>query len=143
MLDLGRFEMAAVGLALRRGERMLVPKAFEVRVLALFVPAVSITAIVDASQSADPNAVVLQLYDWERDRLFTLAKGVGGAAVTVFAAIIAATLQNEKDKTLIVSAAYIAAIVVLMLLLWAAVILVGLRRLAEEYSLVSKFLTSR
>jgi hypothetical protein len=30
-----------------------------------------------------------------------------------------------------------------MLLLWAAVILVGLRRLAEEYSLVSKFLTSR
>ncbi|MEP7089142.1 MAG: hypothetical protein ABI776_03455 [Nocardioidaceae bacterium] len=83
---------------------------------------------------AKSQAVVLQLYTWERERLLTLAKGVGGAAVTVLAALIADATQGSVDSPS-VWVVYLAGALVALLLVWGAFILSGLRRLAEQYSL--------
>jgi len=102
------------------------------RVRALFVPSVTAAALIDARDARDPAAVVLQLYSWERERLFTLAKGLAGAGVTVLGSLV---LEGVKDDSAAVPAVlvYAAAGLVVALLLWAGFVLTGLRRLAEEY----------
>lgn len=77
--------------------------------------------------------MVLQLYTWERDRLLNLAKGLGAAAVTVLAALIAdATRGDVKGPAF---AAYAAGTLVALLILWAGFILTGLWRLASQYAI--------
>ena len=104
------------------------------RLQSLFVPSVSLRTLLLARALPEPEDVVLQLYTWERDRLLTLAKGVGGAAVTVLAALIADAAQGTVDTPNVV-AVYLAGSLVALLLVWGAFILSGLRRLAEQYSL--------
>ncbi len=103
------------------------------RMLSLFVPSVSMDAVLlTKATSDDPQATALHLYEWERDRLLTLAKGLGAAAVTVLAALIADATQGKVQGPTPV--AYLAGGLVAVLLLWAGFILTGLRRLAEQYS---------
>lgn len=99
----------------------------------LVVPAVAVWSVLLAAGTDKPEEVVLQLYAWERDRLMTLAKGIAGAAVTVGAALIASAIEGK----ITVSGDYIilAAVFLGELLVWAGAILIGLRRLAEEYPL--------
>lgn len=104
------------------------------RLQSLFVPSVSLRTLLLAKSLPEPQAVVLQLYTWERERLLMLAKGVGGGAVTVLAALIADATQGSVDSPN-VWAVYLAGALVALLLVWGAFILSGLRRLAEQYSL--------
>jgi hypothetical protein len=101
------------------------------RLRSLFLPSVSLAAIVAAASADHPEDVVLQLYTWERDRLVTLAKGTGGAAVTVLTGLIASAI--EKKATGGVGVLSATAALVAALLFWGGFLLAGLRRLAEEY----------
>ena len=111
------------------------------RFRSLLLPAVSIAAILSASVASDPAAAILQLYSWERDRLLTLAKGAGGAAITVLAGFISATVTGHVVINSIPFAS--AAVLVVGLLVWGGFLLVGLRRLAEEYTAALEFASAR
>ncbi len=103
-----------------------------IRLRSLFMPSVSLAAVLIAADTRDPAAAVLQLYTWERDRLLTLAKGTAGAAITVLTGLIAAAVEGK-----IVSSAFVvffAAALVPGLLFWGGLLLTGVRRLAEEYA---------
>jgi hypothetical protein len=99
------------------------------RMRALFVPTVSVVAIIDLEGLDNADDAVRQLYDWERDRLFTLAKGLAAAAVGVITTLLVDAAEGKKTAEI---AVWLASALALMLLLWAAFILTGLRRLAEE-----------
>jgi hypothetical protein len=101
---------------------------------ALVVPRVPISALADASLLDNAEPIVTKLYEWERDRLMTLAKGTGGAAVSTAALIVTASITRVKDSTLVAPIAIGLSLLILLLLLWAAVILIGLRRHSEELS---------
>jgi hypothetical protein len=101
------------------------------RLRALFVPSVSLTAVLAATAAADPAASILQLYSWERDRLLTLAKGAAGAAIIVLTALIASAIEGKVVTSQTVL--FLAAALVAGLLFWGGFLLSGLRRLAEEY----------
>ena len=100
------------------------------RVRALFVPSVSVVAVCDLIGVNGADDAAKQLYDWERDRLFTLAKGLGATSGGVLATILVDEFENKGPSTVWVS---LASVFVLLLLLWAGFILTGLKRLAEEY----------
>lgn len=103
------------------------------RLRSLFIPSVSIAALLSTVGSAKPDDAVEKLYTWERERLLALAKGTATAAVTVLTGLVAAALKGEvKAGPPIV---YLAATLVLLLLAWGGFILTGIRRLAEEYAL--------
>ena len=107
------------------------------RARSLFVPTVSAVAISDLIGLSSADDAVKQLYDWERDRLFTLAKGLGAAAVGVATTLLIDAVEKKSTGTL---AVWLAAALAVMLLLWAGFILTGLRRLAEEYPVAIKLL---
>jgi len=100
------------------------------RARALFVPTVSVVAVSDLDGLDGADDAVKQLYDWERDRLFTLAKGLGAAAVGVITTLLVDAAEAKHTAAV---AVWLAAVLALLLLLWAGFILTGLRRLAEEY----------
>jgi hypothetical protein len=107
------------------------PERAWARTRALFVPAVSLVAVSDLIGLPDADDQVKELYDWERDRLFTLAKGLGAASVGVITTLLVYTAEGKKPAAQ--SAVWLAAALVAMLLVWGGFILTGLRRLAEEY----------
>jgi hypothetical protein len=94
---------------------------------------VSIDAIESAASDADPYAIILQLYTWERDRLLTLAKGAAGAAITVLTGLIASAIEGKVEAGPIV--VFASAALVAELLFWGGFLLTGLHRLAEQYAL--------
>ena len=98
----------------------------------LFGPSVSLAAVLAATDMSDPAAAVLQLYNWERDRLLTLAKGTAGAAITVLAGLIVTAVGGKIRAS--DTALFLAATLVAALLFWSGFLLTGLRRLAEEYA---------
>ena len=102
------------------------------RLRSLFVPAVSLAAILTAARATEPAAAVLQLYTWERDRLLTLAKGAAGAAITVLTGLIASAIEGKVAAGRVVIGA--AAALVAALLFWGGFLLTGLHRLAEQYT---------
>jgi hypothetical protein len=101
------------------------------RTRALFVPAVSLVAVSDLIGLPDADDQVKELYDWERDRLFTLAKGLGAASIGVITTLLVYAAEGKKPGA--GGAVWLAAALVAMLLVWGGFILTGLRRLAEEY----------
>jgi hypothetical protein len=107
------------------------------RARSLFVPTVSAVAVSDLIGLSNADDAVKQLYDWERDRLFTLSKGLGAAAVGVVATLLVDAVEKKPTDAL---AVWMAAAFAVMLLLWAGFILTGLRRLAEEYPVAMKLL---
>jgi hypothetical protein len=107
------------------------------RTRSLFVPTVSAVAVSDLTGLSNADDAVKQLYDWERDRLFTLAKGLGGAAVGVVVTLLVDAVEKKSTDSL---AVWMAAAFAVMLLLWGGFILTGLRRLAEEYPVALKLL---
>jgi hypothetical protein len=109
------------------------------RARSLFVPTVSVVAVSDLVDLANADDAVKQLYDWERDRLFTLAKGLGAAAVGVVTTLLVDAAERKSTDAL---AVWMATAFVVMLLLWAGFILTGLRRLAEEYPVAIKLLNT-
>ena len=100
------------------------------RTRSLFVPTVSVVAVCDLIGTPNPEDAAKELYDWERDRLFTLAKGLGAAAVGVVTTLL---VDAAEKKPADAPAVWMAAALAVMLLLWGGFILTGLRRLAEEY----------
>jgi hypothetical protein len=102
------------------------------RLRPLFVPSVSLAAVLAAANTGDSAAAVLQLYTWERDRLLTLAKGAAGAAITVLTGLIATAIIGKVVAGDIVLS--LVAVLIVGLLFWGGFILVGLRLLAEEYT---------
>jgi hypothetical protein len=103
------------------------------RVRSLFVPSVAVVALFDLLGRNDAADAIKQLYEWERDRLFTLAKGLGGAAVGVLTTLIVDAIE-DKVATVTLTV-YLSAVLVAVLLLWAGFLLTGLRRLSEQYAL--------
>lgn len=103
------------------------------RLRSLFIPSVSVAAVLATIGTASPDDAVEQLYAWERERLLTLAKGAAAAAVTVLTALIASAIEGKVTAGPVII--YLAAALVALLLLWGGFILTGLRRLAEEYAL--------
>jgi hypothetical protein len=101
------------------------------RLRSLFVPSVTIESVQNAVSADKVDEAVLQLYTWERDRLLTLAKGLGGAAVTVLTGLIASAIKGEVTGRGVIVA--FAALLVAELLGWGAFVLTGLHRLAEQY----------
>src|SRR4051812_35626016 len=87
------------------------------RLRSLFVPTVPVTSVLRTRQADDPNAALLQLFEWERDRLLTLAKGLGGAAITVLAALIAQAIEGKASGPELVG--YLASGLVGILLWWS------------------------
>lgn len=97
-----------------------------------FLPSVPVWAVLIAATTGDSaEAAVLQLYEWERDRLLTLAKGAGGAAVTVLAGLLATGFGGKTGVNSVTF--FVAAPLVGILLLWGGFVLAGLRSLAEQY----------
>lgn len=110
------------------------------RLRSLFIPSVSVQALLNTISATSPDDAVAKLYDWERDRLLTLAKGAAAAAITVLTGLIAAAVEgNVKAQPVLI---YLAAVLVGILLAWGAFILTGLRRLAEEYALALEIVDS-
>jgi hypothetical protein len=107
------------------------------RARSLFVPTVSVVAIGELIGIDKADEAAQQLYDWERDRLFTLAKGLGAAAIGVVTTLLVDAAENTHTNSL---AVWLAALFALMLLAWGGFILTGLRRLAEEYPVALKML---
>jgi hypothetical protein len=107
------------------------------RARSLFVPTVSVVAVADLFDLANGDEAVRQLYDWERDRLFTLAKGLGAAAVGVVTTLLVDAAETKSTNS---PSVWLAAAFAIMLLLWGGFILTGLRRLAEEYPVALKLL---
>lgn len=103
------------------------------RLESLFVPSVSLLAVLIARAAPDSEAVVLQLFAWERERLLSLAKGIGAAAAGVLASLIADATTGEASGPAVVQ--YLAGALVALLLIWAGFVLTGLRRLAEQYAI--------
>ncbi|HEY2129105.1 MAG TPA: hypothetical protein VGH77_18150 [Streptosporangiaceae bacterium] len=99
----------------------------------LFMPTVPIASILVAASAEDPADTVLQLYQWERNRLLTLAKGAGGAAATVIAGLIATGFARKAGVNSITL--FVVAPLVAILLLWAGFLLTGLRGLADQYTI--------
>jgi hypothetical protein len=97
-------------------------------------------AVADLIGLKNPDDAVKQLYDWERDRLFTLSKGLGGGAVGVVTTLLVDAVEAKSKNTF---AVWAAAAFAAMLLLWAGFILTGLRRLAEEYPVAMKLVHRR
>ena len=106
------------------------PERAWARTRALFVPAVSLVAVSDLIGLANADDQVKQLYDWERDRLFTLAKGFGAASIGVITTLLVDAAEGKPADE---PAVWLAAALAAMLLVWGGFILTGLRRLAEEY----------
>jgi hypothetical protein len=102
------------------------------RLRSLFVPSVSLAAVLAVADKSDSRAAVLQLYTWERERLLTLAKGTAGAAITVLTGLIATAIEGKVQASAVVLS--LAAVLVAVLLFWGGFLLIGLRRLAEEYT---------
>jgi hypothetical protein len=102
------------------------------RLRSLFIPSVSLAAILDTVHASDTDEAIGQLYTWERDRLLSLAKGAAAAAVTVLTSLIASAVEGKVSAKPVII--YLAAALVGVLLAWGAFILTGLRRLAEEYA---------
>jgi hypothetical protein len=100
------------------------------RLRSLFVPTVSVVAISDLIGLANDEDAAKQLYDWERDRLFTLAKGLGAASVGVVTTLLVDAAEKKPTGA---AGVWLAAVFAVLLLVWAGFILTGLRRLAEEY----------
>jgi hypothetical protein len=65
------------------------------RLRSLFVPSVSIGAILDTVATAKPEGAVEKLYNWGRERLLSLAKGTATAAVTLLSTLIASAVKGE------------------------------------------------
>jgi hypothetical protein len=107
------------------------------RARSLFVPTVSVVAVFDLIGLSNADDAVKELYDWERDRLFTLSKGLGAAAVGVVTTLLVDAVEQKSTDSL---AVWMAAVLAVMLLGWAGFILTGLRRLAEEYPVAMKLL---
>lgn len=107
------------------------------RVRSLFVPTVSAVAVSDLIGLPSADDSLKQLFEWERDRLFVLAKGLGAAAVGVVTTLLVDAAQGKPTHGL---AVWMAAAFAIMLLLWAGLILTGLQRLAEEYPVAAKLL---
>jgi hypothetical protein len=103
------------------------------RLRSLFIPSVSVAAVLATIGTKNPADAVEQLYAWERKRLLTLAKGAAAAAVTVLTSLIASAVEGDVTAGPVVI--YLAAALVALLLLWGGFILTGLRRLSEEYAL--------
>ena len=103
------------------------------RLRSLFVPAVPVTSVLRARQADDPDAAILQLFEWERERLLTLAKGLGAAAVAVLAALIAQAIEGKASGP--ESVGYLAGGLVGILLWWSSFLLTGLHRLTEQYAI--------
>lgn len=110
------------------------------RLRSLFVPSVSVAAILNTIYASSPDDAVERLYNWERDRLLSLAKGAAAAAVTVLTSLIASAVEGKVTASPAVI--YLAAALVGVLLAWGAFILTGLRRLAEEYALALEVINS-
>lgn len=106
---------------------------FWARLRSLFIPSVSVAAVLATIGTANQDDAVEQLYAWERERLQNLAKGAAAAAVTVLTALIASAVEGKVTAGPVII--YLAAALVAILLLWGGFILTGLRRLAEEYAL--------
>ena len=104
------------------------------RLRSLFMPSVSLASVLAAANTSNFAEAVLQLYTWERERLLTLAKGTAGAAITVLAGLIASAIEGKVATSSTVL--FLAAALVAALLFWAGFLLIGLRRLAEEYTTV-------
>ena len=96
----------------------------------LFVPTVSVLAVADLVGLDNADDAARQLFDWERDRLFTLAKGLGASAVGVITTLL---VDSAEKKHAASAGVWMAASFAVLLLLWAGFILTGLKRLAEEY----------
>jgi hypothetical protein len=101
------------------------------RLRSLFIPSVVVAAVLGTRVATDPEAAVLQLFAWERDRLFTLAKGIAAAAVTVLTGLVASAIAGKVTSQSWVLV--LDAVLFTNLLGWAGFVLTGLRRLAEEY----------
>ena len=107
------------------------------RLRALFVPSVSLDAILGIVDISDYAAAILQLYSWERDRLLALAKGAAGAAITVLTGLIAAAIEGTPSFSVVPF--FLAATLIVLLLIWGGFLLTGLRRLAQEYAAALNF----
>jgi phage shock protein A len=99
-----------------------------------FVPTVSSTAVLDALKTSDPAAAVEQLFNWERDRLLTLSKGLGAAGISLLVALIGLIATGIAQRVAIYPVIfYLSVSLVAILPIWAGFLLAGLHRLAEEY----------
>jgi hypothetical protein len=129
--------MPTLGLSCRVTEagnvRRVLTNRLWMRLRSLFVPSVSIVALLDLVGKAGAADAVKQLYDWERDRLFTLSKGLAAAGVGVLTTLVIDAIENKVSAP--VFWIYLSAVLVGMLMVWAAFILTGLRRLSEQYAL--------
>jgi hypothetical protein len=106
----------------------------------LFIPSITLVTILEARASADPAAAVLQLFTWERDRLLTLAKGMGGSAITVLAALISAAVEGKPlSNGDVIDTSFL----IVGLLAWGGFVLAELRRLAEQYPVALEIATGQ
>ncbi len=100
----------------------------------LFIPAVSLSAIVEAALANKADEVITQLYDWERDRIFTVCKSAAAFALSIVGTLLTAMFSTSSNlNEYLVTGSIITAALLLAL---SAHILLRLRRHAEELAFV-------
>src|SRR4051812_43416893 len=65
----------------------------------IFIPIVTGPALVKAVYALDREDAIKQLYDWERDRIFTLCKATGAAAITVAGTLLATMFDSTAHPS--------------------------------------------
>jgi hypothetical protein len=98
------------------------------------VPSVAVSALWALQGSKDADTSIEQVFDWERDRLFTLAKGLAAFAVAVLTTLIVDAVEGNQLQGSSL-AVWAAAALVALLMIWAGFIVTGLRRLSEQYAI--------
>jgi hypothetical protein len=112
----------------------LIKRAFRwvlVTARVFFWPAIPAAALLRAISVRDEDAVA-RIFDWERERLATLSKGLAGTASAVALAAFGAAF-NDKTFDAGDTVTWVVLAVALMLA-WATVLAFGVQSLSDQYS---------
>lgn len=97
----------------------------------LLWPSVPLSAILGPAVASDSD-VVERVFDWERERMAMMAKGIAGTASAVALAALAAAFDGKhftgQTTTFVIAA-------VALMFLWSAVLMIGLQGLGSQYAI--------
>jgi hypothetical protein len=99
----------------------------------LLIPGIPVDVVAELVGRADAAQQLKQVFAWERERSSSMIKGVGGLMAGIVLALVGAAFDSNAQPSMTALVA-ISAFVVL-LLLWSGLLLWGLQRLGDEYTM--------
>jgi hypothetical protein len=97
-------------------------------------PAVPTRGVLKLAAAADDDAVS-RIFDWERERVATLSKGLAGTATAVAVAAFAAAFQDKTFDS--PTTIWWIVLAIAVMLTWSAVLAVGVQSLGDQYAIAT------